>query len=388
MKILLIHPDRAIRNIIRQQFEEAGHVVIHETDDFVNLVLRVAKYRPHAFLALPPSAEILEGSVAAMAMLGLKVKAYSLPPAVSLAALTPHLELILSALMKPELPASLVPYVYESRTILIDDAYPVSGKQNLPGENESTEEHLAKELGILGQQVERATSHHAAASRYLSQVLVIDRGLRTEIAYRAVHSSFKIFWLREHICRWLGVLAHYLPGVELAYLLPPTPPSPQLDFLHFSAPPESWYTLTAVLNHGIKPSWTQPLHDVIEKRYSGQDEEALLQEALILSGWSALLREIALAQVRVMDCALDPDVPWYKDKLPPRRLHRATGIYCDFWHLRHLRENPQHLRPVADGVLRGVKTPGTLPVVPPFRHFVHALGQGSFSLPPAERREG
>ena len=113
------------------------------------------------------------------------------------------------------------------------------------------------------------------------------------------------------------------------------------------------------------------LHSVLERKFTGQNEEALLEETLILSGWSALLREIALAQVRVMTCALDPSSPWYTDGLPHRALHRSSQTYCDFWNLRRLRENPHLLRPVADAVVVGrMKLPATQSLLPHFRHFL------------------
>src|SRR5882762_184808 len=95
------------------------------------------------------------------------------------------------------------------------------------------------------------------------------------------------------------------PGVEPAYLPPPATPSSKVDYLFYTPPPESCYAATAVLIHGLKPSWMPFLRDVLDFKFTGQSEEKLLQETLVLSGWSALLRDIALAQESVMRTALD-----------------------------------------------------------------------------------
>lgn len=269
-------------------------------------------------------------------------------------------------------------YAEDSRNVLRDvgyESFEDGTKRNLPELSEDSSQDLAQEMTSFGQQVECALPHHAAARQYLRQCLLTDKGLRVEATYRAVHSSHKIFWLREHIFRLVGVLAHYLPGVEPAYLPPPAPPSPKLDFLHYSSTPENCYAATALLMHGFKPTWMPSLRSVLNVKFAGQDEAALLAETLTLAGWSFLLREIAVAQVRVMECALVSDQSWYTQGLPPRALHRATQTFCDFWHLRHLRTNPQYLRLVSDWVVvDGVRSPGTLSVVPPFRHYIDALG--------------
>jgi hypothetical protein len=267
----------------------------------------------------------------------------------------------------------LTRYSAASRTVIRSERYRSfeSGqKQNVPDPSATAFEDLAEEAAVFGRQVDSATKFHDAAGHYLRQVLITDQGLRREIAYRAVHGSHKIYWLREHIFRWVGVLAHYIPGVEPEYLPAPSTPSPKLDLLHYHPPSESCYAAMALVAHGFKPSWSLPLLAVLGREFTGQDETALLQVTLVLAGWSALLRDIAVAQVRVMTWALNPNAPNFAAGLPRRRLHRAIGTYCDFWHLRLLRERQGVLRGVADGVLQGHKPPGTPAAIPPFHQFV------------------
>jgi hypothetical protein len=392
MKTIICHPNAAIRTDLRQQLTKLDHVVVHEDPNVDRIITTVAKHRPHFVVAAEGESFLRCQVESVFCDLALHVPILWLPDSEE-PAREKWLADEISRLVAGIGPRPLTRYADDSRQVIRDLDYAQfenGAKQNLPDSSENPKHELAREMAVFARQAERATEHHAAARHYLRQALLTHNGgLRREATYRAVHGSHKgLGFLREEVFRWAGVLSFYVPGVQPVYLPPAAPPSPKLEFLHHSSPPENYYAATALLLHGFRPSWMQALQSVLSMKFIGQDDAKLLTETLALAGWSALLRDIAMAQVRVMGCALDPSIPWYKDGLPPRRLHRATGIYCDFWHLRNLRENPQRLRPVADGVLQGVKTPGTLPVVPPFRHFVQALGQGASSLPPSERKEG
>lgn len=377
MKTLIFHPDAAARQTIRHQIERLDHVVMHENASVQQILLHVSKHQPHVIIIAEFDPVLRIQIETLFDQLALRSPIIWLPLASSGFELEALIQVELTQLASTPPTTRLVRYCDDFRQVIRDIAYVAyedGGKQNLPPASENESEELLREKDIFAQQVERATRNHAAARHYLRQVMVTDRGgggLQREVVYRAVHSSHKIFWERDHIYRWVGVLAHYLPGVELAYLPPPAPPSPKLDFLAHSSSAECRYTATALQLHGFKPSWMPALQLVLERKFIGQNEEALLEETLILSGWSALLREIAQAQVRVMTCALDPSLPWYTDGLPHRALHRSSQTYCDFWNLRRLRENPHLLRPVADAVVvGGMKLPTTQSLLPHFRHFL------------------
>jgi len=369
---MLIHPLAPFGSIIKDHLKTLGHVQVGVATDLSTLIENLAKHRPHIVFVKRSTDEEQRKIEDALKRYQLAVPVCWLPAKLAEGkSITAGIDSFLLSIAPSK---KITAYAPRSRTIVLDEPYAAfagSSKQNSPDTKEDPKEHLPLEISLFARQVERAVEHHAAARQYLRQVLVTDKGLRTEITYRAVHSSHKIFWLREHIFRWVGVLAHYLPGVEPDYLPPPAPPSPVLDFLFAAPPPESLYAATALLIHGFKPSWMASLRSILDKKFAGQSEDALLQETLFLSGWSILLREIAISHVRVMECALHPDEPWYLDGEPSRTLHRATGIWCDFWHLRHLRTHPHYLRAVANGVvIDGIKTPESLPVVPSFSHYV------------------
>jgi len=377
LKTIILHPDATARETIRRQLHRLDHVVVHEENSLDNIVSAVAKHRPHFVVAAEPEPFLRDCIELTFQEFALRVPICWHPTGAAGSGREDGLEAAISHRLNAGDVPTLTRYTDDHRQVTRDDGYkPFDGatKQNLPDDSDDPAKDLAREMEVFGRQVECALHHHAAARYYLRQALMTDRGLRVETAYRAVHSSHKIYWLREHVMRWVGVLAHYLSGVDPSYLPPPSPPSPKLDFLYYTPPPESYYAATAVLMHGFKPSWMSMLRSVLGMKFTGQDETSLLQETLNLTGWSGLLREIAVAQVRTMDCALRSDQPWYTQGLPPRRLHRATQTFCDFWHLRQLRTSPQNLRLIADWVVvDGVRSPGTLPVVPPFRHYVEGL---------------
>lgn len=373
MKLIILHPDKVTREILCSHVRSLDHAVVHASASSFQIMHDVAKHRPHLVLADEPELRLRAPIQETLEKMGLHVHILWIP-ALSGDDLKKWASEQLYALRHATAPRPLSPYTADQRLVIRDDAYGVFEdglKRNFPEVEPENDAAFAHELATYARHVEGATAHHAAAQHHLHQVIVTDQGLRVEATYRAIHSSHKIFWLREHIFRWIGVLAHYLPGVELEYLPPPAPPSPKLDYLHYSSPPESCYAAAALLIHGFKPSWMLSLRSILEQKFIGQDEETLLQETLTLAGWSFLLREIAIAQVRVMHHALKLDPSFYTEKLPARALHRATGIYCDFWNLRYLRTNPHLLIQVAKGVVKDrIRVPDTVPVVPHFHQFL------------------
>ncbi len=374
MKISILHPDPGARASICGFFENLEHVIVHESPDLSEVPLGIVRHRPHLIVAAEIHSTSRSMVEADLTYFALQTPVLWLPANLAGLELEQALATQISSLFNGSQRPTLTRYADEYRTVIRDveyEAYEDGKKVNLPPVSSTPDDDLDNEIAKFATQVRRAVVFHGAAKKYLRQAVLTDRGLGVEAAYRTAHGSFKIFFLREHIFRWVGVMAHYLPGVEPCYLPDPATPSPRIDHLFWEPPPESYYAATAVLNFGLKPSWQPRLRSVLDFKCSGQDEDALLRDSLLLSGGSSLLRQIAIAQVRVMECALNPAALWYSDGLPPRILHRATGIFCDFWNLRNLRENPHHLRPVADAAAIDISTAiDAMPVVPPFRSFL------------------
>lgn len=262
MKLVIYHPDAAARQTIRNMLERLDHVVMDEIIGLQHVVAAVAKHRPHAILLAETRLGIRPQMEFVMDRFQLAAPILWMAANLSGSDLETEIERRLSKLTTTAVFPALVPYSTDSRDVLRDDGYlPYyrEQKQNVPTRSDHSRNEVAQQMAVFARQVECAVKHHAAAQRYLRQALVTDKGLRVEIAYRAVHSSYKIFWLREHIFRWVAVLAHYLPGVEPAYLTPPATPSLKLDHLFYTPPPESYYAATAVLIHGFKPNTCRSL---------------------------------------------------------------------------------------------------------------------------------
>ena len=60
---------------------------------------------------------------------------------------------------------------------------------------------------------------------------------------------------------------------------------------------------------------------------AGRSWEDLANDAIVFLGWCSFLREVARAQVHLMDQILDPASRWWStDQSPARKTHRAEGL--------------------------------------------------------------
>ena len=256
LKTLIFHPDTAARKAIRRQIEYLDHVVMHEGASVQQILLHVSKHQPHVIIIAEFDPVLRIQIETLFDQLALRSPIIWLPLASSGFELEALIQRELSKISSAPLTPPLVRYCDDFRQVIRDIgyvAYEDGGKQNLPPASENESEELAREKGIFAQQVERATRNHAAARHYLRQVMVTDRGgggLQRELVYRAVHSSHKIFWERDHIYRWVGVLAHYLPGVGI-----PAATRPAIPEAGFSSPQQQCGV--PVHGNGAPTPWLQ-----------------------------------------------------------------------------------------------------------------------------------
>ena len=384
MKIILIHADQTALNHIKHLLNDIDHIVVAESNHPRFLLRDIAKHQPHAILVGELAPVFTDGTFPPLEDTVVLVPVVRLPSGVADASMISFLKESLENVgtelqSRPPRPYS----TDEQRLILLDDCYRKYAQDEklgteLPG-------NLDKEKETFIHQVHCARQNHQAAQSYLRQLLKTDRGLRVEAAYRNVHASFKVYWLREHAMRWASVLAHYVEGVQVEYLPSPTSPSPRLDFLHYEAPPESLYVAAALVGHGFNSILVPAFCSILTKKYTAQSREELQAEAIFLAGWCALLREVAIAQVKLMTQILDLDSPWHSDEEPKRGVHRAGDIYGDFWQLPSLRRNPGKMRDLAYlCVLEWLLPASTSTAVAPFRAFLEAHLAGVS----AEKKEG
>jgi len=384
MKFILLS-SKPVRKRIKQHLSDLGHIVVDDEPLHPRALLAAAaRQQPHGILIanLPPS---FEASVLSQFCEQLPdIAVVILASTDSNAAIKSSLELALQNVSEHVAATPIRPYSSdEQRFILHDDRYRAFAQEEKLGASLVTTANAEAETDIFVRQIGCAVRNHQAARRYLAQVIKTDRGLRTEGTYRTVHMSYKVFWLREHVMRWAAVLAHYVEGVETVFLPPPAPPSPTLDYLHYEPPIESLYSASALIDHGFRPGLLPGLRSILSMKFTGQSEELLTADAVILFGWSSLLREIAMAQVQVMDQILDSGSDWYAGKTASRRMHRSLGIFGDFWSLPWLREHPTRMRDLSYLAITEWIQPKPGHALSPFRDFLRAHQAAT----PAKKRE-
>jgi len=372
MKLILIHADQNARNHLKKMLDDLDHIVIAESDHPRRLLGDIAKHQPHAIIAGELPSVFEDGTFPPLQDTVVLVPVVRLPNVATDESLISFLKEALEKVWIEHQSRPPRPYSTEDqRLVLMDDGYRKYAQDQKLGTDVSGDPDKDKEIFI--RQVHCARRNHQAAQRYLRQLLKTERGLHVEVAYRNVHASYKIYWSREHALRWASVLAHYVEGVQIEYLPSATSPSPQLDFLHYEAPPESVYVAAALVGHGFNSSLVPAFCSILNKKYTAQSTQELQGEAIYLAGWCALLREVAIAQVRVMTQILDLDSPWHSGQQLKRSIHRAEGIYGDFWQLPSLRQNPGKMRDLAYlCVLEWLSPTASASAVAPFRAFLEA----------------
>lgn len=204
-------------------------------------------------------------------------------------------------------------------------------------------------------QLQTARKNHQAAKKYYLSLLAQQAGLDQEIAYRLVHGSYKaLSWSRDLACKWLALLAHYIPDTDLEYLPKAGTPGPAVDFVHHDTPQESVYAATLMMLFKVNPTMIEAIIQLVAARFEGQDSDALLALSLKLYGMAKLLQQVGTAQIELMDAWLDPTIVDRADDVNiPRGEHRHAGIYRDFYDLGFIIASPEPLTSILKGFHNG-----------------------------------
>lgn len=367
MKFILIHANPTTRRNLTHALNELNHIVVAEPTQSGALILALAKHQPHAVLVghLPPNL-----SREAVVSIGEQVPRSPvvwLPDDESRDSILLYLEDALKRIASLPAGKTIQPYSSgQQRLVLHDERYRPFAQEEKLGETAAFNCDRANEEDLFFRQICCARRNQASARQYLEQVLATDEGLRPEWAYRISHGpSYKVYgWLREHAMRFASVLAHFIEGVEVEYLPSAATPSTTLDFLHYQPPIESLYAASALIGHGFRPGLVPGFRSILAMKFTGQPEEQLVADAIVLAGWCAFLREVAVAHVAFFDAVLDVTSDWHVGREPARFLHYAEATCLDFWSFPWLRQNLEHMRELA----RLAITEDLTPVEP--RHFI------------------
>jgi len=378
MKLILIHADQKTRNPLKQLLNDLDHIVVAESNHPRRLLGDIAKHQPHAVIVGELPSVFTDGTFPPLENQVALVPVVRIPPGVTDEPLAPFFIDALKEVSNYHATKCLQPYsTDEQRLVLQDDRYKEYAQTEKLGTDLPSDPEAEKEIVV--RQIHSALQNQQKARRYLAQLLKIEStGYRFEIAYRVTHESYKVMWARDFALKYASVLGFYLSGVEVEYLPPPAPPSPNLDFLSHEVSPGGLYMAAVLVQHGFRKSLVPGFCAMVNKKYTGQSPEALTADALVLLGWCSLLREVARAQVHLMDQIIDPASKWWLiDQCPARKTHRAEGIYLEWWALQSLRQNPSRFRDLAYLCVHEWLSPvAPATTIAPYRSFFEAYQAG------------
>ena len=237
---------------------------------------------------------------------------------------------------------------------------------------------LQRQTARLRQLLETGKVHHVQAKTYLEAIQASLAGLEQEIAYRVTHNSYKgLIWSRGLAAKYVAVLAHYVPGVEVRYLPPPGPVHSSIDYVSFYLGTDARYAIDAVTHLEVHPTVTELLIGLPDAIFLGQQGRSFLLEQTQVLGLAVLLGHIATAHVSLMDRWLDPE--WkYGEPERSRKARREMKLFRDFWDLESLFLSEVTLPKLIEDFHRGkLQTDFSYPPAPTFAQFLAQTSTGS-----------
>jgi hypothetical protein len=340
MKILIYAVDEASRQEIMDV--AGGHHLFKFCSEATNIPHDLARTTPHLFISFGEVPEAIRQLFPDTRFCGLdKTGSWR--------------DSLRSAMAQPLAVEQPRPFADDTRMICHDPSL-ISywkGKLGQPQATEGWKEEATLQEARFLMQLEAGRKHHKAAKHYHSCLLAQLPGLEQEVSYRLVHRSYKgLLWSRDFASRWLALLAHYCaPEVELEYLPRAGSPGPRIDYVHASMPPEGQYACIVLLLSGINPVIAAIIKEVVLAEFTGQDDVALLAQSLSVCGFVNLLRQVAEAQISLMDWWLSKD--FAPDYDMERTRHRNVGIHRDFWRLNWVGSSPDVLNKLVAGFHAG-----------------------------------
>lgn len=217
-------------------------------------------------------------------------------------------------------------------------------KLNRPSHGPGWEAALTLEMQKLQSLLQGAQCNHSRARHYHRLLCETVGEELQEACYRVLHGSFKgWFYTREELARWLAVVAHYMPGIEVSHLPPPGDVGAAHRYIHYYPTDEAHYALASATLYAHE-ALHECMKEVLDCRWTGKvDGCNLLWLSNCLRGWCDYAREIAHAHIRLFDWWLKTEVSLDDIVRAPRSQRRNMQILCEYWKLPHLRETPQAL---------------------------------------------
>ncbi len=350
MKIILLSQVNQVWLV--NKLHEQGHAVALSTSDFERATSAIFRTRPHAILVCGNSGESFVRRASEFISLLPDQRLVLHQPGDS----TEILEQQLAKIRQQVTKTKQAP-IADQRLLLFDSAY--NGLLEGRKLNTAKPEHsvLLSEQDKLLTLLEQALAHQQEASFYRNEIRQWAPDETREIAYRMMHGSFKaLAYAQEQVGRWLGVLAHYIPGVDLCYLPSPGDAIHGVRWVFHGSSPESRYAFESTKELGFIECLCEPIRALLSQTFAHGEDALMAHASLALMGSSALLQDVAEAHLSAIDRYLAGDMEKLLQDVQERSVRREHQIFCEFWNLPLLREYPQLLAKTIDDFHRGRRT--------------------------------
>ena len=377
MKILLIAPDTRRRVTLIRWLRKQGAVIVGaKALTGIHILEEIARSTPH--LVAFAEEKVDADTEAVLAFIAERFRSLALVrlPFVPGQKEVPHhwTDLLRKQLRVPVAPWVPVSYGDEVRLVFHDPQFNHFSKGDKIRAGSVDMERQCAGLFCL---LDGAKRNHDRAKAYLAAVEASLPGLKAELAYRMAHRSYKgLSWSRELVSKFVAVIVHYIPGVQVEYLPSPAP-VPSIDYVHYDQPLEARYALDALCRMQIHQAVEELLISSAQWIFTGQSGITLLAEQCQLFGLAGFMHQVAQAHIAIMDRWLNPPAAGNEEDLS-REVHRQLGIVRDFWDWGSIFESEgmlSHLiRAYHDGNWRPMYA---YPAIATYAEFVNNLSAGS-----------
>jgi hypothetical protein len=364
MKVVIISN---CAELIRAHVEEAGHVVVHESDQIGFLLASLARYSPNVVLL--ESNQLTTDTINRIAPIFRHIRFVALP----LDDESDWTTIIPEALSLPPLhpPLERPP---EKRLMIFDSHYDTFNRAKSPTREQVDEKKLISEEARLMWMLRQARHVDEQAKRYSDALRTFETAEWQDIAFRLLHGRTECIAFTRQLCGgYLGLLAHYLPGIDPCGLPNAVELPPQIRYVHYDSTAEFEYCLRCLSIHGIDSLFESSLDLVAGWRYQELQPRELIQSCIYFCGVVFNLRMIAISQRAAIAHLLNSrnDSP-----KPDRKMREALQTFAAFWSFKSLFRHPSRVRAIVDTV-----TSEPLTVIPPeqqmptFQHFLQSIEQ-------------
>ncbi len=375
MKIILIHPNNRLRTGLRRWLEKhTNHAVLLDTSKVSNLAKEIACYEPD--LVFLPAPEADKPAIASFDQSGkyfpnllfvllpkTKDAMHSIPQLVA------HAENLLR-----ELPPIPIREPEEGKLIVFADPALKCKNSEEPSSNGFTDEenHNIQTIRYIQQlQVALSDERHAKAKRYLALLRRDYRRIRNLVTSGICSRASQIALLRDQIGRWMTVLAHYIPGIELEHCPKAQPISTAIRYIHHRMPATYHYPVASILMNQIEQDiWGHILQVVVPNE--AEPDPAGLE--LRLLGINEYLAQVTEAQIFAFEQFLDLNSEFHTTDHLSLRTRQRLATYFRFWCLDLIWADEISLPVMVKEVLNGALIlPNTPVVAPSFRKFLEMI---------------